>query len=137
MRAVASIVASTWRSTGPFAAVKSRYTAAHKERASFECLEGEIHAGAHVTHRFDDDSDREHPRKEKRTGRRTDNRHLSPPARGQAPVEAGFRAMLNGCGTRDSGQRETRGDEMGRTGDWRPGYRSLSVGPIGGLREFQ
>ena len=29
--------------------------AADKERASFECLEGEIHAEAHVTHGFDDD----------------------------------------------------------------------------------
>ena len=55
MRAVAFIIASTWRSTGLFAAVKSRHTAAHKERASFECLEGEIHAGAHATRRFDDD----------------------------------------------------------------------------------
>ena len=52
-------------------------------------------------------------------------------------VEAGFRAKLNGCGTGGSGRRETRGDEMGRTGDWRPGYRSLSVGPTGGLRELQ
>ena len=50
-------------------------------------------------------------------------------------VEVGFRAMLNGCGTGDCARRETRGDDMGRRGDWRPGYRSLPVGPIGGLRE--
>ena len=55
MRAVAFIVASAWRSIGPFAAVKSRHTAAHRERASFERPEGEIHVEAHVTHRFDDD----------------------------------------------------------------------------------
>ncbi|MDD9981967.1 MAG: hypothetical protein OXU81_11515 [Gammaproteobacteria bacterium] len=55
MCTAAFVIAPTWRSTGPFAAVKSRYTAAHKERASFECLEEEIHVEAHVTHRFDDD----------------------------------------------------------------------------------
>ena len=52
-------------------------------------------------------------------------------------VEAGFRAMLNGCGTGGSGRGEARGADMGRTGDWRPGYRILSVGPIGGLSKVQ
>ena len=54
-RTVTFIIAPAWCSTGPFATVKGATPpAAHKERLSFECLEGETHAGAHVAHGLDD-----------------------------------------------------------------------------------
>ena len=58
-RTLTFVIAPTWCNTGPFAAVKDQLSAprpaAHTGPLSFECLEGESHAGPHVTHCFDDD----------------------------------------------------------------------------------